>query len=115
MARARPLGRITVATSGTPVRATVNEGNPAARHAAHSILFERDVTTETGKVYILDREDAVIATRVGVLAVLAIPTDNLLPSFSLTVTSSPNGFDTADFWVDADNDGEGCIVSVIRA
>ncbi len=111
----RALGRITIITSGTPVRATLNEDDPTKRYPAHAMLFERDVTTETGKIYILDREDAVIATRVGVVGILAIPTDNLLPSFSATVTYAPVGLNLNDYWIDADVDGEGCIVSVIRA
>lgn len=111
----RSLGRVTVATSGTPVRATDNETDPAERYPVHSMLFERDNTGETGLVYILDREDAVIATRVGVVAILAVPTSNILPSFSATITYAPSGLNLENYWVDADNDGEGCVVSAIRA
>lgn len=111
----RSLGRVTVVTSGTPVRATFNEVVEDTRYPIHAMLFQRDVTSETGLVYILANEDAVIATRVGVIAILAIPTSNILPSFSATITLAAAGLDLRNYFIDADNDGEGCIVSAIRA
>lgn len=111
----RSLGRITVITSGIPVRATFNEVDPARRYPTHAMLFQRDDPTETGNVYILDSEDAVIATRVGVIGILAVPTVNILPSFSATITLAAAGLNLVNYFIDADIDGEGCIVSVIRA
>ncbi len=111
----RSLGRVTVVTSGIPVRATFNETVADTRYPIHAMLFQRDVNTETGNVYILENENAVIATRVGVIAVLAIPTVNILPSFSATITLAAAGLDLRNYFIDADNDGEGCVVSAIRA
>lgn len=102
-----------MATAGSPVRATSNESDPAARFGAHSILFQRNDPTETGRVYIVDRSDAQIPNHV--LAVLGAPTANIFPSFSITVTYAPAAFNVADYWIDAENNGEGCVVSAIRA
>lgn len=107
-------GIVVVAVSGTPVRATSNQAVPPTRYAAHSILFQQ-VAGNTGKIYICDSETANISTGVGVLAVLPIGTTNFLPSASATVTYAPNAFDLAQYWIDVDVDGEGCLVSSIRA
>ncbi len=111
----RAVGRITVVTAGTPVRATSLETDPTARYPAHAFLFQRDDNTETGNVYIMDREDGDPSTGVGVLAILAIPTENILPSFSATITYAPAGLNLADLWIDSDVNGEGCQVSAMRA
>lgn len=111
----RSLGRVTVTTAGTPKRATNGESDPSARYPAHAVLFQRDLNTETGNVYIMDREDGDPSTGVGVVAILAIPTENILPSFSATITYAPAGLNLADLWIDSDVNGEGCQVSAMRA
>ena len=111
----RSLGRITVVTAGTPVRATFNETVEDIRFPVHAMLFQRDDSTETGFVYIGTSADMDPATGAGILAVLAVPTVNILPSFSATITLAAAGLDLRNYFVDADNNGEGCIVSAIRA
>lgn len=107
------LGKVTVASAGTPVRATANQTTPANRFPAHSYLVEA-VVGNTGKVYIgaagMDK-----STLVGVFVVLPPPTANVLPSFSATVSYSPNHFNMADVWIDVDTNNEGALVSCITA
>lgn len=110
----RSLGKVAVATPGTLVRATNNESSPTTRYPAHAMLFQQ-VAGNTGKIYICDRQNAVASTGVGVLATLAIPTVNVLPSASCTVTYAPAAFNAIDFWIDAEVGGEGCQVSAIQA
>lgn len=107
------LGYVTVTNSGTLELATQNVANPPARIAAHSILFQQ-YPSNTGKIYICQK-NADVSTGTGVLAVLSIPTTNLLPSVAVTVTYAPNGFNVADFYVDADVSGDKCLVSYVQA
>ena len=111
----RSLGRITVVTSGTPVRATLNEVVADTRYPVHAMLFQRDDSSEIGNVYIGTSADMDISTLAGVIAILAIPTANILPSFSATITLAAAGLDLRNYFVDADVNGEGCIISAIRA
>jgi len=110
----RSLGYVEVPTSGTPVKVTVNRADPDARVPTHAILFQQKAGN-TGKIYVLQSADSVFSTGVGLLAVLAIPTTNMLPSASGTITYAPSGLNANDFWVDADVNGEEVLVSVIEA
>lgn len=78
----------------------------------HGILFQAR-RANTGLVYIGDRPTMDKTTLAGVLAVLAIPTDNALPTFSAALTWSPNALQLETFWIDADDAGDGCLVSVL--
>lgn len=110
---AESFGRITVVSSGTPVRATVNESDPAARFSIHSLMFERDDPNDTGLVYIGNSETMNISTLAGVIAILAIPTDNVLPVFTVTITQMPDGIMVEEFWVDADVSADSVLISGI--
>lgn len=110
----RPLGKVTVPAAGTPVRATVNQPDPNLRFPCQSMLFQQ-VAGNTGKIYICSSVTANKTTLEGVLAVLAIPTTNVLPSASATVPSAPAALNAGDFYVDVDVNGEACLVSAIRA
>ena len=109
----RSLGKV-VPGAGVFVRATNNESDPLARYSVHAMLFQQ-VAGNTGKLYIADRETANATTGVGILAVLAIPTVNTLPSASATVTYAPAAFNVNDYWIGAQVNGEGCQVSAVRA
>ena len=108
----RSLGKVVVPVAGVPIRITQNQADPLARSPCQSMLFQQ-IAGNTGKVYIgdgtLDK-----ATYVGVLAVLAVPTTNSLPSASATQPNAPAGLAAGDYFVDADVSGEGCLVSIIR-
>ena len=105
------IGKLTVATPGTPVRATVNNANPAETVRIHGFLFQAP-RSNVGIVYI-GKEDMDRTTLVGVLGMLAIPTDNSLPSFSAALTISPNGLMQEELYVDADEAGDGAILTIL--
>lgn len=106
-------GKLSVPTPGTPVRVTAAEANPAETIRVHGYLFQT-LPGNTGKMYIgkanLDR-----TTLVGVLAILAIPTTNLLPTFSAAITWSANGLMLEELYVDADVANEGVLCTVLVA
>jgi hypothetical protein len=111
------LGYVPVPVPGTPVRATTNESTPTKRIGCQTLFFEQ-LEANDGKIYVCDRSDAVKASGVGILAVIPAPTlvagvAVTLPYLSATIPTSPSGMDAARFWVDADNPGEGCLVSYI--
>jgi|WetSurMetagenome_2_1015567.scaffolds.fasta_scaffold02468_2 hypothetical protein len=110
----RSLGKVTVTTSGTPVRATLNETTPSDRVGCQSILFEQ-IPGNTGRIYICDRQNANIITLVGVVAILAKPTSSAFPSAGCGVPSAPAALNAADFYIDAEISGEGVLVSVVKA
>jgi hypothetical protein len=114
----RSLGKVTVTTAGTPVRATANESTPSASYPAQSVSFQQ-VQSNTGKIWILDRSNGVTATGVGVLHTLAAPTltsgvATTLPSVTVSIPSAPGGLNVTDLWIDADTSGEFCQVSAVR-
>jgi hypothetical protein len=106
----QPLGKIAPTSAGTPV--SVQASFPQQKpQSIHGIMFEA-APGNTGKVYIgwqtLDR-----STFAGVMAILAVPTTNFLPTFSAAVTIAPNGLNVNEFWIDADNSNEGAIVTLL--
>ena len=105
-----PLGKIAVPVPGTPVSLTA--AMPGGRVTPfHAILFEAD-PDNTGRLYV-GRQAMDRTTRVGVMAVIAIPTVNFFPTFSVAVTILLNGFSSDEFWIDADIAGEGPIVTCL--
>jgi hypothetical protein len=106
------LGKVT-ATAGTPVRITNNETTPSARKACHAIMIEA-LPANTGKVFIMDRSTGVKATFVGVICVLAVPTTNFVPTFTVGFSGAANPINAADFYIDVDTTGEGAIISVLE-
>lgn len=108
------LGKITVPAAGTPIRATANETTPEQRFAGHAVLFQA-WPTNAGKIWVMARQTANKTTGAGVLAILAIPTANSIPSASASVTFAPVGFNVNEIWIDADTNGDGCLISVLLA
>ena len=108
------LGLVTVATGGIPVRLSQNETDPTVRLAGHSLSVQA-WHANTGKIYIGDSADMNTATGDGVLAVLAIPTANVLPQFNSTIVQAAAGVQVHSLWLDAEVDGESALVTVLRA
>lgn len=107
----KSLGKVTVTTGGTPVRATVNESVPAARVPAQSFLVEAN-PANTGKIYVgaLGMSRTTLA---GVHGVVGIPTaTGTIPSYTASIPLAPAGFNMADFYIDADVNGESALVSL---
>jgi len=106
------LGKVTVTTAGTPVIATTNATAPTDRLGANAILIEA-WWANAGKIYICDRSNPVVATGVGVIAVLAPCTTNFIPSFSATLPYASGGLSVNDIWIDAETSADGVLVSYV--
>lgn len=105
-------GQVVVPTPGTLVRATVNLAEPEKVLPCHGIMFE--VRPEnTGNVYI-GRVGFNKTTRVGCYAILAVPTANFLPTFSVAITLAPNALTLDGFYIDVDDAGDGVIVTYLQ-
>lgn len=105
------LGKITVTSAGTPVRATINESDPTAPYHCHAFLVEA-WPTNTGKIYI-GMNGMNKTTGVELLAILAVPTANTSPTFSATIAYAPNALTISDIYIDAENSNDGALVSVV--
>lgn len=112
------IGPLRVVTPGVPVRATstitVDAGglnNQPARFACHAALFQA-LAANTGKVYI-GTVDMNKSTLAGVAAVLAVPTANAIPAFSIALTLAPAGVDLSELYVDADLTTEGVLLTLL--
>lgn len=108
----RSRGKVTVTSAGTPVRLTTNESTPSARLGCHAFMVE-SLSTNTGKIFI-GTSGMNKTTLAGVVAILAIPTSNILPVFTVGFSGAPNAFNLADYYVDADNSGEAVLVSTLE-
>lgn len=106
-------GKVTVTTSGTPVAALPAAILPNFKdQAIHGIMVQQ-ITGNTGKIYI-GRQGMNISTLAGVYAVLPTPTAGFLPTFSAAVTIAPNALGSVEFWIDADINGEGALVTFLQ-
>lgn len=107
------IGVLRVAVPGTPVRATSGQANPAENLRCHGVLFQA-LPTNTGVVYVGDQA-LTPGAFTGVFGMLAIPTTNLLPSFSAAVTISTNSLSLEDFYLDAAVANDGAICTILVA
>ena len=98
---------------GTPVRFTRTQATPEEKFACHGVLAQA-IYNNTGRIYI-GTSTMVTATLTDVIAILAIPTDNTIPSFTAALTLASNAVNLSDLWLDADIAGEGAIISVLIA
>ena len=111
-------GQIVVVNAGVPVQFPVpltvsGPMGPQGLSTVHAILIEV-LETNLGKVYIgLAGMNKI--SRVGVLLTLPIPTANLIPTFSISLTAAANALSLSDLWLDADNSGEGVTVGGVVA
>jgi hypothetical protein len=109
----RPFARLVVTVPGTLVRATSQEADPAKHIMCHGVMFQV-LPTNVGRVYIgtsaLNR-----AALTNCFAWLPVPTINQAPTFSAALTIAPNGLAVGQYYVDADNGGDGVIMTVLVA
>lgn len=108
----KSLGKVTIASAGTPERITKDQSTPATNISSHAVLIEA-LSANTGKIYI-GTSTLNKTTLAGVLAVLAVPTTNIIPVFSLGVSIAPNGINLADIYFDCDTTSEGVTVGYIQ-
>ena len=104
------LGRVTVASPGSPVRATANQADPAKPVLAHSIHIQ-PVCNNAGHLFIgystMDK-----STYAGVIEVVPLPSINIHQKFVRSSDCSINGLNAADLYVDSDVTGSAAIVSI---
>lgn len=103
---------VVVATPGTPVAISSVLPTPGKHISIHGIMFQA-LPENQGLVYI-GFESMDIMTRTNVLAFLAIPTTNFIPTFSAALTIAPNGLNLGQFYVDADQAGDGVIITYLQ-
>jgi hypothetical protein len=112
-------GKVTVVTSGTPVQigalpavvaGPLGVGGLSTVHA----FVVQALSSNAGKIYI-GLVGMSKATLAGVLVVLPVPTANLIPTFSVSLTEAANALSLNDLWFDADNSGEGVTISGVVA
>ena len=110
-------GRTLVTVSGTPQQVAVpaaiaGPGSPGLS-TVHAFVVSA-LSTNTGKVYIgtvgLNK-----TTLANTLVVLAIPTVNLIPTFSCSLTAAANALSLSDLYIDADNANDGVLISAVVA
>lgn len=108
------LGKVTVTTSGTPVRLTNAQSTPSTRVQCHAIMVQV-LPSNTGRIVIGDGSSVNASTYVSANAILAIPTNNILPSANVGISEAPNAINAADYWIDSTVNGDGVIVSILIA
>lgn len=102
---------LTVPVPGTLVRVTSLRPNPAAHVGVHGIMFQAR-PANVGRVYI-GRATMNRGALTDTYAVIPVPTLNFLPTFSIALTIAPNALPLEDFYVDADNVGDGVLVTFL--
>jgi hypothetical protein len=101
------LGRLNITSGGTLQRVS------ATSVPCHAVCFQVD-PANANFFYVFNTASGVAATRVGCVAILAIPTDNSIPSYSPGISPSPNTLNLNEFWIDGTTD-EGVIVTYLVA
>lgn len=76
-------------------------------------MFEA-IPGNTGFVYI-GKAGLVTATGYEMLAILAVPTINFLPTFSAAITIEMNGLALEQYYIDAENATDGVLVTFLQA
>lgn len=101
-----PLGKVTVAAAGTPVRLTNNfVSDPDHMNALVSKLNVQALTDNTGPVY-LGYAGMNRTTLAGVLAIIPQGSTWTFGEFNALNTIKPH-----DLYLDADNNGDAALVS----
>lgn len=112
-------GKTTVLAPGTPVQVQVpaaiaGPGNPGLS-TVHAFIVEV-LASNTGKIYLgtlgLNKSASALTN---VLVVLPVPTVNILPTFSVSLTAAANALSLSDLWVDADVATDGVLISAVVA
>jgi hypothetical protein len=111
-------GKLLVASSGTPINVPVPNfswAGPATPvlTTVHAFMIQA-LSSNAGKIYI-GVAGMSKASLAGVLVVLPVPTVNLIPTWSVSVTEGANALSLSDLWIDADNSGEGVTISGVIA
>jgi hypothetical protein len=114
----KPFGKVVVASAGTPVQASINAADQAAplRIGCQSISFQA-LPGNAGLVYIQQATGDDRATLVNTLAILPKPssaTTGPFASYTISIPLAAAGFNLADYYINADNAGDGVLISVTQ-
>ena len=110
----KSLGYVTIDAAGTVHRATENQTDPAARLFCHAIMFQQ-TPGNTGRLAIGDESAHAVtfsSTSLNV-AVLEVPTANDVPVATASIPMAQNGLDASQYYIDAEVNGDQCLVSVL--
>lgn len=109
----KSLGKVAVTTAGTPVRITSGQADPSKKVSVHSVFLQA-ISTNTGRIFVGTSSAMSKTSFVGVVAMIPAPSASAatgtLPYFETTIVPSPNGYNLADFWIDAEVSTDGVIV-----
>lgn len=109
----QPLGKLVVVTPGTPVALATLLSAAGRPGQIHAIMFQA-LPTNTGVVYVGD-QTMVASSYTGLFGIIGAPTaPNVFPSLSIAHTIAPNGLNTNTYFVDADQGGDGVIVTILQ-
>jgi hypothetical protein len=102
------LGKVTVPTPGSPVRATINRPNPDENFYVHGYVIQR-LKDNKGDVYVslspTDDRDS-LSRILGVL-------HSGQGSFGASISMEANGLNMADMYIDADNANDGVTIAIL--
>jgi hypothetical protein len=110
------IGAVKCVTPGTPVSVVGGLAGPPSRVPAQAIAFQA-LPTNVGIVYI-GKVNLIRATYVGVEFVLPAPGSNITGPFITATVALPNvpsGLNVAEYFIDANNSGDGVLVSYTNA
>ena len=112
------MGKVATVVAGTPVNVPspsfswMGPAQPVLT-TVHAFMVQA-LSGNAGKIYVgvagMNK-----STLAGVLVVLPVPTVNLIPTWSVSLTEGPNALSLTDLWIDSDNSGEGVTVSGVIA
>lgn len=112
------LGPLRVTTPGVPVAVAsiipTDQWTPNPNYGpfkGHGVLLQA-LRDNNDDVYV-GQTGMNSGTLAKVLSVLAPPSTNFIPSFSAALTIAPNAIDISDLYIDADQAGDGVLVSIL--
>lgn len=114
------FGQLTVATAGTPVRATQNLQSPSAREILVQSFLVQAAPENTGVIYVMARDTSPgddRTTRAYVVAILGAPASATGPfpgSSYVAPAAGGKAVDLRHVWIDASVDGQKAIVSAVH-
>lgn len=101
----RSFGKVTVASAGTPVRATSNESVPTARVGVQSLTVFALAGNAGANIYV-GNSAMNKSTLAGVYAI--VPKGS---SGGATINLAPAGINANEIFIDADTNGDAALVS----
>ncbi len=109
------LGTVQVGTPGILARATANQPDPTARIAAQTVEFQV-LPANAGPVRICLLGADIIGTSSNELILHALPkpvsaTTGPFDYWRVGVYNAPSALNPADFYIDADNAGDGVLIA----